>query len=251
MTTVNDFLKSIGQVQKTTTSITTHDFFNNVVQFDDSPNLVASGEASLLFSGPPLYPDSQGGMGKGGNAQDIQSMLVPIGTVQGIQDAGTNGVVPFREVGSKIKRFARASADYRVTIGKILTYHSNLAHAFYAWMAQGTAASENAKMTYGLRPGMGSGADVESKHLFVLDSELFSIPFGLCLVTVTGGGTKCSVEYWEKCLIADYGKSIGAGQPMIQEQVSITMARKVAANGLNFSINSAKNPFIITRGNDS
>jgi len=240
-----NFFKDTALVGGSTPNL---DFANKFVQFNDDPLRVASGEASILFAGPPIL---------GKPAGDFASLLMPIGGVQGIQDGGTANVVPYREVGSKLKRAARASADYRISIGKVVTWHSNLLHAFYSWIPKLTSKTTTSKELEMLlapgSPNAGGGSDSTEKkevglgHWINLDSDIFAVPFGCLFLTVTGGGEILSQEYWERCLIADLGKTTGAGQPMIQEQVSLIVGRKVPAGNIAVGMTGAK--FKITTGN--
>ena len=214
------------------------DFHNKVVQFDDDPNAVASGEATLLFSGPPVWSKVVAGTNQGN--------LVPIGTVQGISDGGSVNVQPYREIGSKIKRFARGSADYSVTVGKVITWHSNLLHAFYAWIPN-LEASKSKTLKMLLAPG-NAGDVAGNRHFTNLDSDLFGVPFGLALVTITADGQVLSKEYWEKIIVGNLGKQISAGQPIIQEQVQLLLTRKVPADELNIT-DAIQKDFILRLGN--
>jgi len=236
MATISEFLKNNQLLHSATTNLQDYDFFNKVVQFDDDPNTVASGEATILFSGPPVFMRP---------SENFADLLVPIGAVQGFQDNEQPNVTPFREVGSRLKRHAVGAADYTVNIGKILTYHSNLRHALYAWVAKlADKPNEFIKAPGELnRPG--------KSHFTTMESDLFRMPFGLLLVTVTAGGNRVSNEYYERCLIANAGKAVQAGQALIQEQVALTVTRKVPADGIQLNLNLAQTAFDIELGNDT
>lgn len=261
MTTVSQFLKNNGLLYDKYTKVAdTHDFFNKVVQMDDDPNNVASAEATLLFSGPPVFGKVPGGGAGAPNAAALAtfaSFLVPIGAVQGFQESETPNMTPFPEIGSRLKRYAIGMSNTQVSMSKVLTYHSNLRHALYAWIANLPAA--NAVDSFILKPGQGRGNEVGANqvagatHFTTLESDLFRVPFGLMLATVSAGGVVICKEYYEKCYVANAGKAVQAGQAMIMENVALTVTRKIPADGITLTMaNAAGTPnFTIRKGNDT
>ena len=239
MTTVSQFLKNNGLLYDVYGQTTDqHDFFNKVVQFDDDPNNVASAEATVLFAGPPVL-----GKVPPGFAGTFAGLLVPIGAVQGFQDSETPNITPFPEIGSRLKRYAVGMANYQVSMSKVLTYHSNLKHALYSWMARmpnGVAAD-----TFLFKPGEGTGSEAPanqvagSTHFTGVESDLFRVPFGLMLATITAGGYVISKEYFEKCYVANAGKAVQAGQAMILENVAVTVTRKLPADGITLNMKAS------------
>ena len=53
--TLREFLKDNGYLYDTTKGLTDYDFVNKNVQFDEDPNNVASGEATILFAGRTTF----------------------------------------------------------------------------------------------------------------------------------------------------------------------------------------------------
>ena len=138
MASVADFLHNAGLLYDAVTKPVEYDYQNKVVQFDDDPNRVASGEATILFSGPPVLAKiGKQTLVKGQlpAAFDIGEYIVPIGAVQGFQDSETPNIVPFPEIGSRLKRYAVGMATYQVSMSRVITLHSNLRNALYAWIA--------------------------------------------------------------------------------------------------------------------
>lgn len=241
MTTISQFLKNQGLLHPVTTGINDYNHMNKVVQFDDDPNNVASGEATILFSGPPVLNPS------GANAQNISELLVPIGAVQNFNDTQVPRIVPFNEMGSVLERQAGGTPQTQAQLGRVLTYHSNLAHAMYAWIAK---ISGDKPTQFMFAPGETSGPG--KAHLTSMFSDLFRMPFGMLLVTVTAGGNIVSKEYYERCLIAQFGKTIQAGNPLIVEQMAMRVTRKVPAD--NITLNTAdlhSVEYLIELGNDT
>lgn len=239
-----DFLRKAGLLYDAVSLASEYDYQNKVVQFDDDPNRVASGEATILFSGPPVLSKILGANTSPvlANGTDIGKYLVPIGAVQGFQDSETPNIVPFPEIGSRLKRFAVGMASYQVSMSRVITLHSNLRHALYAWMALYDGGKD---LKYIFAPGetfsqnepTNTGPSEETNgHLTTSESDLMRIPFGLLLVTMSAGGHRISREYYEKCYVQNIGKSVGAGQPLIQENVSIICTRKVPCNHLTIDM---------------
>ena len=243
MTTVSEFLKKGGFLYPTTKGLEDYDFVNNQVGFDDDPNNVASGEATIIYAGPPVFMNSGNG---DYSAVDFGKLLVPIGAVQGFSDSEQPAVQPFPEIGSRLKRYAVGMATYQIQMSKVLTYFDNLRHACYAWIPnlKGDQPTE-----FLFAPGEEAGTAGHS-HFTNMESDLMRVPFGILLATVTAGGNVISKEYYEKCLFGSAGKSVQAGSAIIQEQVAITVTRKVPANGLKIGSQQKLVTFNIGAGND-
>jgi len=240
MTTISQFLKNQGLLHPVTTGVNDYDFMNRVVQFDDDPNNVASGEATILFSGPPVLNPG------GANAQSISDLLVPIGAVQNFNDTEVPRIVPFNEMGSVLERQAAGTPQTQAQMGRVLTYHSNLPHALYAWIAKLNEKPTQFMFAPGEKDGPGKA------HLTSMFSDLFRVPFGMLLVTVTAGGNVVSKEYYERCLIAQKGKTVQAGNPLIVEQVAMRVTRKVPADTITLNVADLHNiEYIMELGNST
>src|SRR5665213_2075216 len=110
MASISDLLKNVGalyDVTTSTTGTTGPDPWNHMVQFEDDPNKVASGDTTIAFSGPPVLANSPA---------PIASLLVPIGALQGFNDNSTNGIAQFPEIGSRLKRAGRGQGTYQLSI---------------------------------------------------------------------------------------------------------------------------------------
>lgn len=238
MTTISDLLKKVGALYGVTTNTANADPWNQMMQFEDDPNKVASGDTTMAFSGPPVFlkPTT--------DPAGFANLLVPIGALQGFNDNSTNGIAQFPEIGSRLKRAARGQATYQLSIQRVLSHHSNINYAMYAWLAN--LPGVNTGLEFHVLPGetkRPDGVAGNSPHLTTFESELFGLPFGMLLATISGDGTVISQEYWERCFIMNHGKQVGAGQPLIQEGISLVAARKVPADALTIDIQSKMLPY--------
>lgn len=231
MATISDLLKDVNALYGVSSDTTNIDPWNQMVQFEDDPNKVASGDTTIAFSGPPVFAKPPGG--------DISKLLVPIGALQGFNENSTNGIAQFPEIGSRLKRAARGQANYQLSIQRVLSHHSNILYAMYAWLAN--APGVNQAWDLHVAPGelkrpdptdTGTRATVPSPHWTSFESEIFGVPFGMLLATVSGDGTVISQEYWERIFVTNHGKQVGAGQPLIQEGISLIATRKVPADNV-------------------
>jgi hypothetical protein len=231
---ISDLLKRLDALYPVVKNTDDLNPWDKMVQFEDDANKVASGDTTIAFSGPPIFR-------KGGNTTiDIatwEQFLVPIGALQGFSDNSTNNVVPFPEIGSRLKRAARGQASYQLSIQRVLTYHSNIMHACYAWLKNMTNTAGGVDLhRFPSEKKRPTDSGSTSPHFTTFESELFGVPFGLLLATLTADGTVMCQEYYERCYLLNHGKQVGAGQPMIQEAVSIMASRKVPADDLTLSM---------------
>lgn len=241
MANLSDLLKSVNALYGVTTNTTNVDPWNQMVQFEDDPNKVASGDTTIAFSGPPVFSRVPSTNGSGG---DITQFLVPIGALQGFNDNSTNGIAQFSEIGSRLKRAARGQGTYPLSIQRVLSHHSNILYACYAWLASpgAVALGINTDLEFRVFPGETKRPDKvagNSPHLTTFESELFGLPFGMLLATVSGDGTVISQEYWERIFVMNHGKQVGAGQPLIQEGISMVASRKVPADGITIDMSKS------------
>lgn len=223
------------------------DMFNKHVQFTADGNNFASSEATLLFSGPPvLRPASLNQTGSvTNNISSFERYLEPIGAAQqySLQQGGT--IIPFSELGSRLKRHARGTGMYSAQIAAVHTRHSDLKWRLYGWLYEYLrnhqaikGQAQDAKLDLGFHPGaqtpgtgdtsaLGTKADF-FRQWVGLESELFNIPFGLLCITGTAGGKIVHIEYLEDCVIQGSGVGLTAGNPMVVPSISIQVNRPVA-----------------------
>jgi hypothetical protein len=217
MASASDIIKDF--LYDTCNNLNDIDFFNKVVQFDNDANSVATAEASYVFSGPPVFkPEYKG--------RNIIDYLVPVGAVQQYSLQEGKQIIPFSELGSKLKRHAAGSGQYTANLTRVLPRYGNLYYSLYAWLpvflSPNASRTQAAEIDLALFPG-----DNNSRHLISPESEFFGIPFGLLIITGSAGGDLVHVEYLERCYCQGGGYARAAGQPMVVDNASILVTRPV------------------------
>lgn len=239
MGTLGDFMRTSGLLYRPYVGVAGTDKvgeqqFNHVsqvVQFDDDANKVASAEASIIFSGPPVWNPSKLKVSGG-----FAGLLYPIGAVQGFSTNAAPQLIPYPEVGSRNKRVAVGVANYSATMGRVLSWHDNLLHSLYQWLPKMLGG---AKQDMLFRPGNKKGRG--QFHYTNLDSELFRVPFGILEIKITAGGELISSRYLEKCYVQNEGDAITAGQTLIVENASLYVTRIVPADDVTVIDSIANN----------
>ncbi len=218
-----DFVKNLDDM----------DFFNKVVQFDDDPNNVATGEATFIFAGPPVLNPPTKFPGAGG---DIKKYLKPIGAVQQYSLQVGKQIIPFNELGSCLKRHATGTGMYSASFARVLSRHSDIRYAFYSWLKDFVKLEHGGDDSIELALLPGETASDRGRHFVGTESEIFRIPFGILCITGSAGGDAIHVEYLERCFYQGGGKAAVAGNTMIVPNASISVTRPVAfvdSNGSN------------------
>lgn len=222
---VNNFL--YDQVQ----DLTGIDFWNKVMQFDNDATSIASGEATFLFAVPPVFKPAYL---LGGKSVPISDLAVPIGGVQSYNLNEGKAVMPFPELGSRLKRVVTGSGQYSAGLGRVLALHSDLYYSCYSWVPvfmNNGAKNKDVELQLAMPPGVNG-----QRHFVTMESDIFGIPFGLLCISGTAGGDVIHVEVLERCYFQGGGGNRVAGQPLVTESVSIYVTRPV--------------PFVDSEGNN-
>jgi hypothetical protein len=206
-----------GFLYDTTKSLVDVDFFNKVMQFDDDASNVASGEATFIFAGPPILRNTK-------YKQPITNYLRPVGAVQQYSLNEGKQIVPFPELGSKLKRYASGITQYSANLARVLTMHSNIDYALYSWLPSFMLDHHG---TTDLKLAIAPGAN-KSQHWVSKESEIYLIPFGLLCISGTAGGEIIHAEYLERCFIQGGGNAKAAGSPLIVDNVGVLVTRPIA-----------------------
>lgn len=198
------------------TALNQLNYFDNVVEFDDDPNNVASSEATFVFSGPPVAKRSYG---SDGGVVDFTKLLKPIGAVQQINVQSGKQIIPFRELGSKLLRQAGGPTQYSGSLSRVLTRQNNLKYALYRWLFEG--------ILKGKKLALARVPSDNNQQFIGLESEIYNIPFGLLILVGSAGGRVIQAEYLEKCHIVSDGSSKQVGNTLIVDNISFTVSRSI------------------------
>ena len=200
------------------------DMFNKNYQFNADGSKVASGDVTFLFSGPPVLRPATPYKGS------YIDYLLPIGGIQNYNLNQGQNLIPFKELGSKLNRLAMGSGNYGASFGRVENKHSGLKWSLYQWLPKFLQLNkpEITSLNVGIRPGANNNANnpVESIRQFVgLDSDLFTIPFGLLCITGSAGGRMIHLQFLEACYIQANNRSASAGNPLIIPSMSVSVTR--------------------------
>lgn len=222
-----------GYLHKVAKKLMELDAFNSTVQFDEDPNNIGSAETSIVLVGPPvLSPQTS-------YPVPITDLLVPIGAVQQYSLQTGKQTIPFPELGSILKRNVAGVGMYSANFARVLTSHSDLRYSFYAWLPLFLKlVKKDSNLNLSIFPGENT-----KKHFVGTESELFRIPFGVCVLSGTGAGETIHAEYLERCLYQGGSKSASAGNPMVVDSASITVTRPIAFGDISTGKSLAPNTF--------
>ena len=180
----------------------------------------ATPDTTLIFAGPARYT------GLSGSAAD----LLPIGLTDGIQFSGNAQLSRLYEIGSNRAFFTRGKTVSGLSFSKMFADQKNILAAL---------SNKAYRPNQNIDGFKGPGADAPNPDIMMnLDSEYFSVPFGMLLVFKTrGGGTGngkiLSAVYLEYCMFDNYSFSISANSPAIAESVSLQFDRPVPVSFAN------------------
>ena len=215
-------------VKDMTSDGSSFDMYNKSVQFSADANNMASSESTFLFSGPPVLNPAVPFK----NA--FETYLEPLGAAQqySLQQGGQ--IIPFSELGSKLKRHARGTGQYSASIAAVHTRHSDLKWRLYGWLSRFLNDTySTTQLSLGMLPGANRTDSATNgfsigRQMVGLESELFNIPFGLLCITGSAGGKVVHIEYLEDCVIQGSGTGLTAGNPMVVPNIQIQLNRPVA-----------------------
>ena len=200
----------------------------------------AHADDTLVLVGPPRRPS---------NIDD----LTPIGVLQGFNESQGRQVVPHAAIGSARTFFQCSKSSAQGSIAKIFMNGDNLLKALYKNLAW---SGEN----YDLEGFDSVVPFSESNKNFVatLDSNLFLIPFGLCVVYADKARNTIGSIYIELCVIPNYSTGISAGASTIMENVSFLADRVVpmdisltSSNDAGGAKRQAEMNAVLAKGSDS
>lgn len=175
----------------------------------------ATPDSTLMFGGPARF-----------TALDASNptALTPIGMSDNISFSSNAQLARLYEIGSNRAFFTRGKTISQLGFARMLADQKNILNVLTA------AAYRPAAMNIATDSAPSSNS---SPNMMInLDSEYFSVPFGILLVfkckgSGDGNGRVLGATYLEYCMISGLNFQVAASQPVIQEGVQIEFDRVV------------------------
>lgn len=172
---------------------------------------------TLILVGPSRFADL--GVTPGGDAAAVSSAidnLIALGMVQSMQVSQQRNVTPVQAIGSGRNYFMAGKSLVNFNIARLYAKGNNLQRALY----RGVIKDENVNSFNPFEPAASTNADGEAKYALNMDSEMFLIPFGMCMVFRDKSNASLGGFYMESCMIQSYQLSVVSGQNVIMDNVS-------------------------------
>lgn len=170
----------------------------------------ASPDSTMLYAGPARFT---------GLAD--ASALMPIGLADNITVQANPSLARLFEIGSNRSFFTRGKTASGISFGKMLADQKNILAAL---------TQQSYKPLY--NPSAPAGAESPNADIMMnIDSEYFSVPFGLMLVLKTRGGGLAgegkvlTALYLEYCMFSNYSFGIASASPVVVESVGVEFDR--------------------------
>ena len=173
---------------------------------DNIPFTSAHPDDTLVLVGPPRYAKLEG------NPQSLYA----VGMLQSFLYSQSRAVQPMQAIGSGRAFFVTGKSTIQFQIQRLFVKGKNLMRALYenAKSQGGLPIEENG--AFGERP-IAKGMPNFATNL---DSPLFMVPFGLCIIYRDRSNAPLGGVYLENCMLSSFQSSIAAGQTQIMESVS-------------------------------
>jgi len=237
------------------TSFLNWDFASQHVQVELANGEYVSGESTLVLGGPSKLDM----IGSGATALEKTQALYPIGLLQALTIGQNRQVARLFEVGSKRAYFVPGRLFANFQANRILFYGPSLMRLLYAvapnppgrpfeFQREGGAPTPSSIVkTPGayaslfptdirLQPGYGEGeGGLDNRDFYIsLASELFNIPFGLCVVFKDARRRTYGAFYLEDCMIEAHTLGVDANNVVIAEGVNgqFDMVRPIQVQNL-------------------
>ncbi len=202
-----------------------------------------SAESALILAGPSrLSHMSDNGSG---TLLGSTNSLMPLGIVQNFSISQNRQVQRLFEIGSKRAYFVPGRNFSQFTMSRILFFGPSLLRLLYALAPERLVGRFGSPLNVGqasngngvaslpeyealfqddeLRniPGYGGTANEENRDFYAnLSSELFNVPFGMCLILKSASNKPYGAIYLEDCYIESHQFGIDSGNIIMAEQVS-------------------------------
>lgn len=178
---------------------------NNVERLTDNiPFTSAHPDDTLVLVGPPRYSKMDA------------SKLYAVGMLQTFSYSQQRGLQPMQAIGSGRAFFVAGKSTIQFNIQRLFVKGKNLLRALYENAKDQGNLDITETDAFGERP-IASGTPNFAVNL---DSPLFLVPFGLCIIYRDRSNAPLGGVYLENCMLANYSSSLQAGQTTIMEQVS-------------------------------
>lgn len=176
----------------------------------------ATPDSTILFGGPARFTAID---------TNNSTALVPIGMADNISFQSSPQLARLYEIGSNRAFFTRGKTLGQLTFQRMLADQANI----LAILTKG-AYHNIGQMNIDSRSAANS--DTNPEIMMNLDSEYFSVPFGILMVFKTRGGNDgngkvLSAVYLEYCMFSSYNFNVASQSPVIVDGVSIEFDRPV------------------------
>jgi hypothetical protein len=201
-----------------------------------------SAESTLILAGPSRLKMITA---MGGDPLAAQSQLYPIGLLQMLTIAQNRQVARLFEIGSKRSYFVPGRLFANFQMNRILFYGPSLLRLLYAiaptytygkpfnFVAEGVAPSAQSKLKQNplytslfpeevyLAPGYGADSTKDNRDFYInLASELFNVPFGMCVLFKDARKRPYGAFYAEECMIEAHSMGVDSNNIVIAEGVN-------------------------------
>lgn len=191
-----------------TNGLTTHDFQNNYVErlMDDAAFTAAHPNNTLVLAGPARFSA----------VSNIAEDLLPLGMLQGFNFSTSRPTTPVMSIGSGRSFFLSGKSQIGFGMSRLLVNGRNLLRALQTQVVRNRGALQRSF----LEPPGAAGADGLADTFWIdFDSEVFYIPFGLCVIYRSVSGDRIGGFYMELCMLNSFSSGFGAGQNMVMDNV--------------------------------
>lgn len=202
-----------------------------------------SAESTLVLAGPSklkMITDMAG------DPISANSQLYPVGLLQMLTVAQNRQVARLFEIGSKRSYFVPGRLFANFQINRILFYGPSLLRLLYAvapnrgygqplnFAAEGAVPTQQSQLrenpaysalfpseNFLLAPGHGARTDEDNRDFFInLASELFNVPFGMCLLFKDARKRPYGAFYMEECMIEAHSIGVDSNNIVLAEGVN-------------------------------
>ena len=173
---------------------------------DNAAYTSAHPDDTLVLVGPARYSNVVAGDGNGSN-------LTAVGMLQQMQISQQRAVQPAQAIGSGRNYFLAGKPSVQFSIGRLFAKGPNIHRALY----KNIISNDD---LVGFNPDEPAVSKTYTDGVFNLDSELFLVPFGLCLLFRDKSGGNLGNFYIESCMISSYSVGVASGQNVIMENVN-------------------------------